>query len=165
MRRAMPSYGALSMQPVQRIFILALAFVVTLGAALGAFLFVTVWPYFSLIGKVAAAVVIDGLGCTAALMLAFTYNKIVSWTIRRRLVVFGEIGAYRERDGTWIHLSGIHQQMGLPPQQLMIEAVKPEPVADKATVLELHNMGLTLRDICARTGVSYHYVQKWTSEK
>jgi|SRR3954464_12614340 len=149
------------MQPVQRIFILALAFVVTLGAALGAFLFISLWPYFSLIGKVTAGVVIVGLGCAASLMISFTYNKIASWNIKRRLVVFGEIGAYRERDGSWTHLSGIHQQMGLPAPNAV--TVTEEVEATDDTILELWQKGLSLRDIEKVTGAKYHRIQKLTA--
>ncbi len=149
------------MHPVQRIFVLALAFVVTLGASLGAFLFVSLWPYFSLIGKVTAGVVIVGLGCAASLMVSFTYNKIVSWNIRRRLVVFGEIGAYRERDGSWTHLSGIHQQMSLPaPNSVVVDEVQE---SSDETILELWGKGLSLRDIEKATGAKYHRIQKITS--
>jgi hypothetical protein len=48
--------------------------------------------------------------------------------------------------------------------QVIVEAEKLEPYADKETVLELYDLGNTLKDIEARTGVSYYYVQKWTAE-
>jgi|SRR5579859_4531268 len=150
---------------MQRIFLLALAFVVTLGAALGAFLFASLWPYFSLIGKVAAGVVIVGLVCTSLLMVAFTYNRVCMWNNRRRLVIAGEVVAYLAHDGTFIHLSAQHEAAKVIPQVTVKEIAAPKPVADKETVLELFNTGTSLRNIADITGLTYYQVQQITSGK
>ena len=149
---------------MQRVFLLGLAFVVTLAAALGIFLFLSLWPYFSLIGKVAAGVVIVGLVCLACLAVAFTYNKIASWTLHRRLVTFPDAGAsYRERDGSWTHLSGIHQQMALPPPQV---TVKELPSGDPRwdAVMDLRKTGKGMHAIAKELKVPYNRVRTFLNQ-
>jgi hypothetical protein len=40
-----------------------------------------------------------------------------------------------------------------------------EPIADKKTVLELYDRGISLRNIAEATGLTYYAVQKMTSQK
>jgi hypothetical protein len=148
---------------IRRIFILALAFVVILAASLGAVLFLSLLPHISLIGIITTGVVITGLLCVAVLMVSFTYSKVCNWNNRRRVIISGEVVAYLAPNGSFIHLSAMHEQAKLPaPSSVVVDEVKP---SDKETVLERWRAGMTLRDIEAVTGVSYYYVQKWTSEE
>jgi hypothetical protein len=147
---------------MQRIFILGLAFVVTLAASLGLFLFASLWPYFFIIGRVTTGVVIIGLVCAAVLMVSFTWGKICNWNNRRRVIIAGDVVVYLAPNGSFTHLSALHEQAKLPaPSSVVVDEVKP---SDKETVLELWKIGTSLRDIEVKTGVSYYYIQKWTSE-
>jgi hypothetical protein len=86
-----------------------------------------------------------------------------------RVIQFGDGGAAAlDYQGQWVHLSSVHEQAKVPLPQTIVQSLpspkKPEPFADKETVLELFNVGNSLREIAERTGVSYYQVQKWTSE-
>ena len=149
---------------MQRLFILAWSAVVIVVIALMVLLYVSLIPHFGIIGDAALIALIIVLGCGVSLTIAFTYNKIASWNLRRRLVTFADTGAsFRERDGTWTHLSGIHQQMSLPPPTTV--TVKEEPQAADDAIVELWQKGMSLRDIVRVTGRKYHEVQRITSEQ
>lgn len=161
------------MQAIQRIFIIALAFVVTLGAALGSFLFFSLIPYYSLIGKVTAGLVITGLVCVAAILLTFTYTRIGLFFARLRrerlhsnLLVSGEVVVLLHPDGRYDHLSALHEaarhpaQIAGPREDNTVDAA-----SDEQTILELHKKGLGLREIASLTNNSYYKVQKVTSGK
>jgi uncharacterized protein YerC len=159
------------MRAVQRLFIIALAFVVSLGIAIGIFLYVSLIPYVSLIGKVAAGLIMLGLACAGALLIVLTWTTIGNMLSRRRrerlherLIVAGDVVAYLSPTGEFEHLSARHEEAKVIPQVTVKEIQAPAPSADKDTVLELLNLGLSYRDISTRTGVSYHYVQKWAKE-
>ena len=148
---------------MQRLFILSLAICITLAAALGIFLFVSLVPYFSLIGKVAAGVVITMLACVAILSGVFTYSLASNMLAKRRLIVAGEVVAYLGPNKTFIHLSAQHEAAKLPPATVV--TVDETPTATDNTILELWGKGLSLRDIEKVTGRKYHEIQKLTSEK
>lgn len=149
------------MSAVQRLFFLALAFVVILAVGLLAFLFASLWPYFFIIGKVATGVVIVLLLCTAALMVSFTYTKVCNWHTSRHMMVSGEVVVYLASNGDFVHLSAEHERAKLPSPSATVVDAKP---SDKETVLELYDAGLSIREVAEKTGVSFYYVQKWTSE-
>lgn len=148
---------------MQRVFILALAICMTLAASLGIFLFVSLVPYFSLIGKVAAGVVITMLACVAILAAVFTYSLASNMLAKRHLIVAGEVVAYIAPNRTFIHLSAQHEAAKLPPASVV--TVDEVPTATDTTILELWGKGLSLRDIEKVTGRKYHEIQKITSEK
>lgn len=161
---------------MKRLFILSIAFVVVLGAALGALLYVSLIPFFHEIGMAATALLMVAIGCAAILLVTFTYSQVGCMLSRRhhaklssRIVAMGDVVAALDYTGNWVHLSAMHEAAKVPPPQpLQIAAPappKPEPFADKETVIELFNLGNSLRDIASRTGVSYYNVQKWTSEE
>ena len=147
---------------MQRLFILALAICITLAAALGIFLFVSLVPYFSLIGKVAAGVLITMLACVAILAGVFTYSLASNMLAKRRLIVAGEVVAYLGPNKTFIHLSAQHEAAKLPIAPMV--TITEDPTATDETVLELWRKGLSLRDIVKVTGRKYHEVQEITSE-
>src|SRR5258707_657900 len=163
MRAAMLSKEALHMQ---RVFVIGLAAVVTLAASLGAFLFFSLWPYIDVIGRVAAGVVITGLVCVAALMVSFTFSKIGIWRSRhhherlsRRVIVAGDVVAYLYEDGTFTHLSAMHEAAKLAPAP-MKEIAAPTPPDNSETVIALYDNGNSLRTIAEDTGMTYYQVQK-----
>lgn len=159
------------MQAVQRLFILALAFVTTLGAALGTFLFISLVPYFSLVGKVTAGLVITGLSCVAAILVTFTYTKIGMFFARLKkerlhanLLVSGEVVVLLHADGRYDHFSA-QLEAARHPAQIMPPKEEETTVAaaDEQVIRELHAKGLNLRDIAKITNTSYYRVQKVTS--
>jgi len=156
---------------MQRLFLITMAAVVTLAIALGVFLYVSLVPYFGPIGKVAAGVVITGLACVAILICAFTYSRVGILLAHRRrealnaqIIVSGEVVVFPNGDGTFTHLSAMHEAAKLAPQVTVKEIAAPKPVSDKETVLELFDQGISLRTIAESTGLTYYQVQKITSE-
>jgi hypothetical protein len=104
-------------------------------------------------------------------MVAFTLNQIGTWSAERhrhqlysQVIVAGEVVAYPQQDGKIIHLSAMHEAAKVP-SQLPPPAPQEEPVADKKTVLELYDRGISLRTIAEATGLTYYAVQKMTSQK
>lgn len=154
---------------MKRLFIITLATAVTLAASLGAFLFFSLWPYYTLIGRFTAGVVITGCICLAALMVAFTYNKIGQWRANRQhtqllsnVVVAGEIVAMVKADGSFIHLSAMHEAAKIPRY---LPAPKGEEVSsDEETVIELYNTGSTYETIMDATQLKYNKVQRIVTE-
>jgi hypothetical protein len=144
---------------MKRIFIGFLTFIAILAASLGAFLFVSLIPFFRPIGFVAAAVVMLGLLCVAALMISFTYSRIVHNRLTRRVVAHGEVVAYLDPEGEWYHLSAEHVRAGVP--RMLPAPDDEEPlVADDKTVIEMYRAGTTLQHIVKATGRTYYQVQK-----
>src|SRR5260221_3788054 len=153
------------MQPVQRIFILALAFVATLGAALGVFLYISLIPHCGIISDVAAGVVITGLVCAALFMVSYTFNHIGIHIAKRRtaelhsrVIIAGEVVAVPLGDGSFVHLSAMHEAAKIPR---MLPAPKNEEVfSDDETVIELYNDGMTYETIMDATQLKYNKVQR-----
>jgi len=150
------------MQPMQRLTLIALAFVVSLGAAIGIFLYVSLIPHIELIGWIVAALVVLGLGCTGALMVNFTLHKIGHWRIHTNVVAVGEVVAVRNEDGTWTHLSAQHVAAGVP--RMLPPPKDEELIVDDSTVIELYQHGSTLESIMSATGLKYNKVQRIVAE-
>lgn len=157
---------------MKRLFIITLATAVTLAASLGAFLFFSLWPYYTLIGRFTAGVVITGCICLAALMVAFTYNKIGQWHATRRhaqllsnVVVAGEIVAMVKADGSFIHLSAMHESARHPAQIMAPRTENTvDAVSDDETVIEFYNEGMTYETIMEATNLKYNKVQRIIAE-
>lgn len=156
---------------MQRAYYLAALFIVVLGGSLGAFLFVSLLPHFTLVGWLSVSVVFVAMGCLIWLMIAFTYNRVVMWRADRQqklllahvIAVEGVVSYY---DGTtWEHLSARHEAAKLAPLQLASPRVVVEEVDYSiAQILEYWEEGQTLENIVEATGIPYNQVQKITSE-
>lgn len=159
------------MQAVHRIFICALAFCASLGAALGVFLYISIIPYFDIIGKVAAGLVITGLVCVASILVTFTWTKIGIFFARLKkerlhanLLVSGEVVVLLRPNGQYEHLSALHEAARHPAR--IVEAATAtgndddEPGADDNTIMELWSQGNSLRDIARDTNTTFYHVQK-----
>lgn len=154
---------------MQRLFIITLATVVTLAAALGAFLFFSLWPYIDIIGRVAAGLVITGLCCVAAILVTFTWTRIGLFFARLKrerlhanLLVSGDVVVLLRANGEFSHLSAQHEMAKIAPPAQIVESDE-DPGSPDEVVLELWRRGVTLRNIEKVTGRKYHEVQKITS--
>jgi len=149
------------MQPMQRLTIIALAFVVALGASVGIFLYISLLPHIGLIGWLVAALVVLGLGCTGTLMVSFTLHKIGLWHIRRNVVAVGEVVAVRNEDGTWTHLSATHEHAKVIPQVALSKAEPQEPLPSEAwVVIDMHQQGIGFKKIAEATLWTEYEVRK-----
>lgn len=161
------------MQAVQRLFIVTLAICVTLAASLGTLLFVSLIPFFPMIGKVSMAVLIIALTCVSILMLTFTYSQAGIMLSRRsqarvneRVIIAGDVVIIPQGDGTYFHASALHEQAKIAPPVAPPVVVEGDASVSDDTILELHSKGLSLRDIekvLSSQGVKYHRIQKVTS--
>lgn len=161
---------------MQRLFLIAMAAVITLAAALGIFLFVSLIPFFGPIGMVAAGVVIVGLVCVAWLLMVKTWT----WTgIMRSERIRARnherfLSAPAEQHSIYLQelqpRFSIHEvsanvvAAGVPR---MLPAPKDEPPleATDETIVELWQDGqMTLETIALQLKTSYYRVQRVTSE-
>ncbi len=157
------------MNGLNRLFLIALAFVVALGAGLGVLLYVSLLPFFHQIGIAMTVLLITGIGCTLLLMVSFTYAKIgILLSDRRRaknherLIVHGEVSFYlldpTVKAESIYHASAMLEQARQPR---MIEAAKPEKLeATDETIIELYNDGQSnLEQIADALHLTYYRVQ------
>ena len=149
------------MQAIQRLTIIAVAFVISLGAAIGIFLYVSLLPHLQLIGWIMAALVILGLGCTGALMFTFTLHKIAHWRIHSNVVAVGEVVAVQNRDGTWTHLSAQQVAAGVPPAPQLPAPKDEGPLPSEAwVVIDMHRQGIGFKKIAEATLWTEYEVRK-----
>lgn len=151
---------------MQKVRVVAVIIVITLSTGFCVFLTITLIPHMTLIGYVAAGTVIVGLVCVSLLMVSFTWSKMGAWGKQRRLLVAGEVVAYLDRSGEFVHLSAIHEQAKVPTQVVKaLPAPKESTESSRETVMELYDKGISLRTIAEKTGLTYYKVQQITSGK
>lgn len=147
---------------MQKIMLYAVGFFVALGAALGVFLYVSLIPYFFQIGIAAAVLVGILLFCAGMLLLTSTAAAMSRVWRNRRLVRVGELVAYRDSDGSWTHLSAMHEQakVQLPAYTVkQLPAGKPDIDAD--TVRELYEgHGISEESLAKAAGITRYQVRK-----
>ena len=157
---------------MQKLFFLALAFCLSLGAAIGVFLYISLVPYFFIIGRFAAGLLAFALVCVAILIGTFTWSQVGIMLSKReqaihhrRLLTSGEVVVYLDRNGNFTHLSAMHEQAKLAPPATIVNALPPPKSEDNTqTILELYDGGRALRDIAKDVGATHYEVQKITSK-
>ncbi len=158
---------------MQRLYILALGFVVTLGGALGILMYVSLIPFIHYVGIAVLGLLGLGAGCVSLLMAAYTYSQVGVMLARRkqaryceRVIVAGDVVAYLTDQGQLMHLSAEHERAKLLPDQTMVvgAAAAQDDAALKKDVVQLYLSGNSLREIAAMLGISYYKAQKWAKE-
>jgi len=154
---------------VQKVFIVALVAVIILATGFCVIIITSLIPYFSFIGKMAVVVVGVLLACISLLIMSFTWSRMGVWGNRRRLLVAGDVVAFLTTKGEIVHLSAQHEAAKVPLPGVTVKEIaapkEQQPTSDKETVLELFDRGISLRNICDSTGLTYYQVQKITSGK
>jgi hypothetical protein len=155
---------------MKHIFILALAFIVALGAALGVLLYVSLIPFFHEIGIAATILIMVGLGCAATFLIVGTYSQVGVMLSKRhhaklhsRVVSVGDVVAVLDYQGNWTHLSAQHEAAKIQPLQLAPPkggTIIEEVDYNIAQILEYWEEGQTLENIVEATGTPYNQVQK-----
>jgi|SRR6185312_2055761 len=146
---------------MKRLFIIALSIAVVLAGSLGAFLFVSLIPFFKPIGLIAAIVVMLGLLCVAALMISFTYSRISHNRLTRRVIVAGDVVAYVEANGGFVHLSAMHEAAKIPAT---IVPALPSPDPRWDAVLDLRKEGRGMHQIAKDLKVPYNKVRTFLNQ-
>src|SRR5258708_39203051 len=145
------------MQPVQRLFFICLAFMATLGAALGVYLYVSLIPFFHEIGIAMTVLIILCIACVAYMVIVFTIARTGVWMSHRRqaarqerLLIAGDAVVLLAPDGTVLqHLSAVHEAAKIPR---MLPAPKNEEgFSDDETVIYLYNTGPTYQTLMDAT--------------
>lgn len=106
------------------------------------------------------------LCCVVVLMIVWTHKQTGIMLAEReraivnaRVISPGQITAYLHNDGSFTHLSAIHESAKI--KELPEPAATPEPDIDAETILSLyHDHGLSYRTIASSIGTTYHQVQK-----
>lgn len=156
------------MQATQKIFIGFVAFCATLGAAIGVFLYASAIPYFFIIGKFVAGLLITILVCAAIYIAVRTISeagiylaKLLQAWRSRRLVVHNDIASYHNDDGTWMHLSVEHEKAKAIPQVAISKQEELEPLPSEAwVVLDMHWQGIGFKRIAEATKWTEYEVRK-----
>jgi hypothetical protein len=153
---------------MQKLFFLSLAFCVSLGAAIGVFLYISLIPYFFIIGRFAAGLLAFGLVCVAVLIGTFTWSQVgimlakrESAIHHRRVITSGDVVVYLDNNGNFTHLSAMHEAAKIAPPAPIVNAL-PAPTVTDETIIEMFTEGITLRSIVEATGEKYHRVQSLT---
>ncbi len=157
---------------MKRLFILLWSSVVVVVIGLMVLLYVSLIPFFRYIGIGATVVVFVGLCCVITLAIAWTRNRVLIWNaevLHRRLmsevIAIGDLVAKRMVDGSVRVLSAEHEAAKVQPiiQQMLPAPQLKDEGPDEATILELFDKGMTLRDIAKATNSTFYQVQKVTS--
>jgi hypothetical protein len=141
------------------------------------FIVISLWPYLHLIGVIllvsllVAALVgkvylVFWLYCKVGMMLAERRRA----TLHSRVIIAGEVVAFPHGDGSFTHLSAIHNGGMLPEPKEDTEEIMPELPTKQAEIpwydiVDMHfKQGMSLRAIVAQTGKPYSQVQKVCKE-
>lgn len=136
-------------------------------AALAAILYVSLVPYFSLLGKIALVILIILAVCAIVFALVFTYTHAATMIYNMRqarlnsnVVERAGIVVWMLPDGSYYHLSAEHEKAKVQPQipQFIeqdtpdeIEAHRPYTVEQ---IVAMHNEGKSERAIAEIVGSS-----------
>src|SRR6266566_7915475 len=153
---------------MQRIILWGVGFFVALGAALGAYIFISLIPFFHQIGLAAAALVVIFLTCAAALVVTFCYTRIRMMLshmrqsqLLSRVVAVGEVVAVPNGDGTWTHLSAMHEAAKVVPHMLPAPNVESvDPGLNEGEVIRTYQLGLSIKDTAKQHQGTEYEVRK-----
>ena len=160
---------------MKRLYILAMAFIVCLGMALGATLFLSLLPHLNIIGWATLSLLCTAIGCCVVLLINFTFTKIsIAHSNREhaklmKSVITFDNGAAAYIDGTFVHLSAEHQRaMVQLPQTVIRELPSPKKVegwGDQQTAIEIWlETGNSQASIAEQLNVPKSRVQKWIAD-
>lgn len=100
--------------------------------------------------------------CVTCLIIAFTLSRIHHWNNKSNLLVSGDVVVLLRPGGEFEHLSALHEQAKLAiPPPLELDAT---PDISDEHIIELHNKGISLRNLEKYLDVPYHRLQRVTSQ-
>lgn len=148
---------------MQRAFILVWTAVAIFAIGLMAMLYVSLLPHFIDIGDWFVWVVRIGMVCGSALMIAFTWFKIISMHNYSQFTRHGEVVSYIGKTQPHV-VSAVHEQAKIPR---MLPAPKDEEPfqPDEKDIINIYNASdITLKDLAAKFDMTYNKVQKIYAE-
>lgn len=148
---------------------LLLAVVIILSSTLGAIMFVALWPYLDIVGKVAVGFLMVCFGCAGFLAVVATWHWVGIIAARRRredlhshLIAVDGVVVLTKSDGSFLHLSAEHEAAKRPLQIAAPVTIKEmseqESDADDLKILSMAEQGVSGRQIEKQLGLSHHKV-------
>lgn len=128
-------------------------------------------PYERWIGYVALTILGLAAGSCCVLLWVFVCQSVHRLWLNARLVKHQGVVSFRNDDGSWEHLSAMHNAGHLLAQNssaFIVPGAEPMqdesdfgdiPVSDQA-IVQLRKGGATYENIMERLGATYHRVQK-----
>ncbi len=134
-----------------------------IASILGVIFFLSLWPYFPIIGKLLIGLLAVLIGCAAFLTVTWTYHRIALMTIHRRNHVIAVDGVVvLIRNGEIQHLSAQHEAAKVKqiegPKVTIKEVSEEEDDPSDLEILSLAEKGVSGRQIEKRLGLSHHKV-------
>ena len=124
-----------------------------LASTLGTILFVALWPYLDILGKLLIGFLAVLIGCATFLLVAWTYHRFALMMLHRHNHVIAVDGVVvLIRDGEVTHLSAQQAEAGRPlmlppPVKVTEEKASPDRSQQEADILELHSHGSSFKSI------------------
>jgi hypothetical protein len=150
--------------------VLLLILVAILSCTLGSIVFVALWPFLDIVGKMLVGLAAVMIGCAVVLAIAWTHHKLALMALARDnyLLSSGEVVAV-VRNGQLTHLSAVYEEAKRPlllpsPVQVTEEPEEDEEIQRAKVLLLREKTAMSLAEIADHVGVKPWKVQKWTSE-
>lgn len=154
------------MSAINRLYLIVLVIIIILCTMLAIYVYIALVPYFRIVGYIGLALLIIIALCAIAFILVFTFSKTSIMLSERQqalnkrsLLTHGEIAVWIRPDGSYIHISALHE--AAKSQQIPqtvdadtpaeIEAYKDYKAED---IVKWHAEGMSERAIAERIGMS-----------
>lgn len=147
---------------MQRLTLIAMSFMLSLGAALGVLIYIALVPHRELIGWGALALLGLGGFCGGRVLWAWTNSKVAQLKNKSRIIIYNDFLVWRNDNGTFEHLSGKHHQMAqLPPGTVTVsEDDEDVPDLNVKAALTLHDHDQSERHIAKELHISRRKVSE-----
>jgi len=136
--------------------------VAILASVAGAIAFVSLFPYFNIVGKLLVGLLAVVVGCAAILVVGHVHHQLAMMALRRRHFLIESSGVVAVvTDGEVRHLSAEVEEARRPLMLPPPVTVKEEKPDNSAMILELYNsFGMSYRDIASKLGTTKYEVEK-----
>jgi hypothetical protein len=148
-------------------YLRSLSFVVVIifASTAGAIVFVSLFPFFDIVGKLLVGLFAVVAGCAAILVIGHVHHHLSMMALKRRHFLIAHEGVVAVvTDGEVRHLSAEVEEARRPlmlPQPVKVSEEKPD---QSAQILELYALGMAYRDIASKLGVTKYQVEKTVNE-
>lgn len=135
-------------------------------AALAAILYVSLIPYFNLLGKIALGILIVLAVCAIIFALVFTYTRSATMIynmkqarLNSNVVERAGIVVWIQPNGSYYHLSAEHERAKVPQQTLLdtpeeIPAIEAHKDYTAEDIIAFHHEGMSERAIAEKVKMS-----------
>ena len=144
---------------MNKLYIIVLSIIIILCSMLPIYLYVSLVPYFRIVGYIALALLIIIALCAIAFIFVFTLSKTSIMLSERKvainnrqLLTHGEVVVWLRPDGSYVHLSALHEAAkvpALPSPDVAVDADTPDEIQlfRPQDIVEMYNAGQSERSI------------------